>query len=148
MAMAEGLRQRVLVVDDDRAVRELVCTRLTLAGYDAFAARNGVEALERLNGGLKAQAMVLDLNMPQLDGFGVLKALGRERALKTPTLVLTARHAAGDVQQAVELGARDYLAKPFKDQQLLMRIARLLRRRIEGRTLEESLGELEKLLID
>jgi two-component system OmpR family response regulator len=136
----------VLVVDDDRAILELVCTRLTLAGHDAFSARNGAEALERLNR-LNAQAMVLDLNMPHLDGFGVLAALGRERVLKTPTLVLTARHAAADVQKAVELGARDYLAKPFKDEQLLMRVKRLLRPPTERRTLEESLDDLEKLLV-
>jgi two-component system OmpR family response regulator len=146
VSTAEGVRQRVLVVDDDRAILELVCTRLTLAGYDAFSARNGAEALERLNS-LKPQAMVLDLNMPQLDGFGVLKALGRERALKTPTLVLTARHGAADVQTAIGLGARDYLAKPFKDQQLLMRVARLLRPRVDRRSLEEHLDDMEKLLI-
>ena len=146
MDMAEGPRQRVLVVDDDRAILELVCTRLTLAGYDAFQARDGAEAISRLNG-LKPQAMVLDLNMPKLDGFGVLQTLGRERALKTPTLVLTARHAAADVQKAVELGARDYLAKPFKDQQLLMRVSRLLRPRVAPRTLEQSMEDLEKLLL-
>ena len=145
MSTADGLRHRVLVVDDDRAILELVCTRLTLAGYDAYAARNGAEALERLNG-LRPQAMILDLNMPQLDGFGVLSTLGRERALKTPTLVLTARHAAADVQKAIGLGARDYLAKPFKDQQLLMRVARLLRPRVDRRTLEESIDDMEKLL--
>ena len=146
MTTGEGPRHRVLVVDDDRAILELVCTRLTLAGYDAYSARNGVEALQRIES-LKPKAMVLDLNMPQLDGFGVLKSLGRERALKTPTLVLTARHAAADVQTAIGLGARDYLAKPFKDQQLLMRVARLMRPRTERRTLEESMDDLEKLLV-
>jgi two-component system OmpR family response regulator len=141
------MRHRVLVADDDRAILDLVCTRLTLAGYDAFSARNGAEALERQSR-LKPHAMVLDLNMPQLDGFGVLAALGRERALRTPTLVLTARHAAADVQKAVDLGARDYLAKPFNDQQLLMRVARLLRPRAERpRTLEESIDDLEKMLL-
>jgi two-component system OmpR family response regulator len=145
--MDDGLRRRILVVDDDRAILELVCTRLTLAGYDAFGARDGAEALQRLNG-LRPQAMVLDLNMPNLDGFGVLKTLGRERAQATPTLVLTARHAAADVQRAISLGARDYLAKPFKDANLLMRVARLFRPRVHAASLADSFAEMDRMLAE
>ncbi len=145
MPMDDGQRRRILVVDDDRAIRELVCTRLTLAGYDAFGARDGAEALERI-GGLRPQAMVLDLNMPRVDGFGVLQGLGRERALRLPTLVLTARHSSADVQRAIGLGARDYLAKPFKDANLLMRVARLLRPRAQTLSVEQSFAEMELLL--
>lgn len=145
MSMDDGLRRRVLVVDDDRAILELVCTRLTLAGYDAFAARDGAEALERISG-LRPQAMVLDLNMPRLDGFGVLQTLGRERAQKLPTLVLTARHGASDVQRAVSLGARDYLAKPFKDANLLMRVGRLFRPRGQALSLDDTFAEMDRML--
>jgi DNA-binding response OmpR family regulator len=70
---------------------------------------------------------VLDLNMPRLDGFGLLRKM-RLEGLKTPTMVLTARNQPDDVRQAIELGARDFLAKPFKDEQLLQRVGRLLRR--------------------
>jgi two-component system OmpR family response regulator len=144
--MAETPRRRVLVVDDDRAILELVCTRLTLAGYDAFAARDGAEGLERVNG-LRPDGMILDLNMPHVDGFGLLERLGRERALKTPTLVLTARNGRGDVQRAISLGARDYLAKPFKDGQLLMRVARLFRPRVQMASLDQTMTEIDNLLV-
>jgi two-component system OmpR family response regulator len=78
--------------------------------------------------------MILDINMPELDGFGVLEALGQDAGL-TPILVLTARHAAEDVRRAIGLGAKDYLAKPFSESQLLARVARLLRtpRRLDSR---------------
>ena len=116
---------RLLVVDDDPMMLELLTTRLTLAGYKVLRARNGGEAItlathERLNG------MLLDINMPGLDGFGVLEGLKRHGVLKTlPVMVLTARNQGDDVRRAVALGARDFLTKPFKDQQLLTRGARL-----------------------
>jgi len=137
--------RRILVVDDDRAIVELVCTRLTLAGYNAFACRDGSEALERL-AGLKPAAMVLDLSMPVLDGFGVLERMGKAGAARTPTLVLSARHATADVQRAIGLGARDYLAKPFSEGQLLMRVARLFRTRADSATLDETIVAIEHLL--
>jgi len=145
MSLDDGLRRRVLVVDDDRAILELVCTRLTLAGYDAFAARDGAEALERI-GGLRPEAMVLDLNMPRLDGYGLLQRLGLERARKLPTLVLTARHSSADVQRAIALGARDYLAKPFRDANLLMRVSRLFRPRARALSVEDSFAEMDRML--
>ena len=147
MSHIEGLRPRILVVDDDKAILTLVGTRLTLAGYDIYSARNGAEALSRLDG-VRPQAMILDLNMPILDGFGVLRALGLEKAHRLPTMVLTARHEASDVHAAVKLGARDYLAKPFKDQQLLMRVARLLRPRADRLSLEQSLDAVEQQMLD
>jgi len=116
--------RRILVVDDDPAIRELVGVRLTLSGHTVLTARHGREAVSRLRE-RRYDAMVLDLNMPELDGFGVLLQMSRHQL--PPTLVLTARHAASDVQRAIRLGARDYLSKPFQDRQLLMRVARLFR---------------------
>ena len=121
----EGPR-RLLVVDDDVSILELVSTRLTLAGYQVLTARNGVEALSRL-AERRFDGMVLDLQMPQMDGFGVLECQGDLPHPAPPTLVLTASHNVADVQKAVKLGARDYLSKPFEDRQLLMRVARLCR---------------------
>ena len=119
-------RRRILVVDDDSAILELVRTRLTLAGYMVLAAKDGCEALARLSE-RRYDAMVLDLNMPSVDGFEVLERAQDLEFPAPPTLVLTARHDALDVTRAVQLGARDYLAKPFQDRQLLMRVARLFR---------------------
>jgi two-component system OmpR family response regulator len=123
----ESAPKRILVVDDDPAIVELITTRLDLAGYRSFYARDGHQAMTRLCE-LRPAAMILDINMPRLDGFGVLKLM-RQRDLigRVPTMVLTARNQPDDVREAVALGARDFLAKPFKDDQLLSRVARLLR---------------------
>ena len=135
----EGPR-RVLVVDDELSILELVTTRLTLAGYHVLTAKNGVEALCRLSE-RRYDGMVLDLNMPQMDGFGVLECLGDLPHPPPPTLVLTASHNAADVQKAVKLGARDYLSKPFEDRQLLMRVARLFRTQSSAaQSMSEVLG--------
>jgi two-component system OmpR family response regulator len=118
---------RVLVADDDFGVRDLIRTRLDVAGYDVYTARNGAEALDRVFE-LSPDALVLDINMPEMDGFAVLERLKTRVAPKRlPVLVLTARHAADDVRRAVSLGAKDYLTKPFNETQLLARVARLVR---------------------
>jgi len=117
--------RRVLVVDDDPAIRELVVTRLELSGCETREARNGQQAIERIRQ-FRPEAMVLDLNMPVLDGFGVLSFLRSWAGPPVPTMVLTARNSREDVAECLRLGARDYLAKPFKDSQLLLRVARLL----------------------
>ncbi|MBC7670468.1 MAG: response regulator transcription factor [Gemmatimonadaceae bacterium] len=121
-------RTRILVVEDDPIILDLITTRLDLAGYDTYFARDGMEGFSRLRE-LRPAAMVLDINMPRLDGFGLLKKMRQEEMLDhTPTMVLTARNQPDDVKQAIALGARDFLAKPFRDDQLLSRIGRLLRR--------------------
>jgi DNA-binding response OmpR family regulator len=119
-------RTRVLVVEDDQIILDLITTRLDIAGYDTYFARDGFEGLKRLHE-LRPSALVLDLNMPRLDGFGLLRKM-RQEGLNVPTMVLTARNQPDDVRQAIGLGARDFLAKPFKDEQLLQRVGRLLRR--------------------
>jgi DNA-binding response OmpR family regulator len=125
-----SLRRRILVAEDDQGIRELIRARLTTAGYDTHTAHNGREALHRLRD-LKPDGLILDINMPEVDGFGVLEALKTDEALKyIPVLVLTARHGADDVKRAVGLGAKDFLSKPFNDGQLMARVARLLRRPI------------------
>lgn len=120
-------RPRILIAEDDAGVRDVIRTRLGMAGYETHTARTGVEALRRILE-LKPHGLVLDINMPELDGFGVLTALGARPELKfPPTLMLTARHAPDDIRRAVSLGAKDYLTKPFSEAQLHARIARLLR---------------------
>ena len=118
---------KVLIAEDDPAVLDLLTTRLELAGYKTFGARDGHQALDALRSG-QPDGMILDLNMPRLDGFGVLAEINR-RPLdrQPPILVLTARNAAADVKRCLSLGAKDYLAKPFRDEVLLARVARLIR---------------------
>ena len=125
--MPHEIRQhRILVVEDDPLVLELITTRLSLAGFHTFYARDGYEGLARLKEVAPA-GMVLDINMPRLDGFGVLRGM-KALGLSVPTLVLTARNQSSDVQQALQLGASDFLSKPFEDHQLLARVGRLVRR--------------------
>jgi DNA-binding response OmpR family regulator len=118
---------RILVVEDDAGVRDLIRARLVIAGYDVHTAHNGREAIERI-AELRPDAAVLDINMPEMDGFSVLRTLGADKTLPRPAiLVLTARHAAEDVRLAISLGAKDYLSKPFNESQLIARVQRLLR---------------------
>ncbi|PZQ58135.1 MAG: response regulator [Phenylobacterium zucineum] len=128
MALSARPDQRILVVDDDLMMRELLATRLTIAGYETFLARDGREAINALREQRPA-AMVLDINMPVLNGFGVLEHLDASGSIDSvAVMVLTARNQTADVKRALQLGARDFLTKPFDDNQLLTRVARLMRR--------------------
>ena len=118
-------RPSLLVAEDDAEIRHLLRERLEGAGYGVRLARTGEEAIDALRAGL-FRGVLLDINMPQIDGFGVLESRSLFRAFP-PILMLTARHASADVQRALELGAKDYLAKPFSETQLLVRVARLVR---------------------
>jgi DNA-binding response OmpR family regulator len=116
----------ILVVEDDEAIRSLVMIQLRAASYRTEGARDGLEALEMIRA-QKPAGVVLDIGLPQLDGFGVLAAMrSADMCLFIPTLVLTARHAEGDVRRTIDLGASDFLAKPFDGKTLQARVARLL----------------------
>lgn len=124
---AKGTPKRIFVAEDDRAILDLIRTRLLIAGYEVDFARTGTEALKRI-GTQIPDAVILDVNMPDLDGFAVLHALkSRTQTAAVPVMMLTARNAAEDVAKALNLGAADYLTKPFKDELLLLRTARLCR---------------------
>lgn len=123
---ANGEPLTVLVAEDDPHIRELVRARLAAAGYTARTARDGDEALNRILTE-PPHLLVLDINMPGLDGFRVLEAMQGYGVRDVQVMVLTARHAANDVRRAMDLGARDFLAKPFSDAQLLARVNRLAR---------------------
>ena len=118
-------RPAILIAEDDAEIRHLIRERLEGEGYETRLARTGPETLAALQGWTFA-GLLLDINMPHIDGFGVLEARASFKTFP-PVLMLTARHASADVQRALELGARDYLTKPFSEAQLLTRVKRLLR---------------------
>jgi two-component system response regulator MprA len=122
-------RQRVLVVDDDKAVRESLRRSLEFNGYDVSTAADGAEALAGLGGGSATapDVVVMDVMMPRLDGIETTRAL-RAAGNDVPILVLTARDAVGDRVEGLDAGADDYLTKPFALQELLARLRALLRR--------------------
>src|SRR5690349_2058815 len=122
---------RILVVDDERAVRESLRRALELEGYEIELADDGAEALERLDGEPEPDAMVLDVLMPGVDGLEVSRTL-RRKGSKVPILMLTARTQVEDRVEGLDAGADDYLTKPFALEELLARVRALLRRTGDG----------------
>jgi two-component system, OmpR family, response regulator MprA len=117
---------RILVVDDEPAVRDALRRALALEGYRVDLAADGAEALRSLGNG-PPDAMVLDVLMPEVDGLEVCRRL-REAGDRTPVLVLTARDGVSDRVAGLDAGADDYLVKPFALEELLARLRALLRR--------------------
>lgn len=116
----------MLVVDDDRGVRDALLTALRYEGYDVVAVTNGGDALGRLEGAHEIDAVVLDLSMPVIDGLSVCRAV-RRKGDRTPILVLTARSEVRDRVAGLDAGADDYLTKPFSLDELFARLRALLR---------------------
>jgi len=117
---------RILVVDDDRAVRESLRRSLSFNGYTVDLAEDGVEALEAITNE-RPDALVLDVMMPRLDGLEVCRQL-RSTGDDLPILVLTARDSVSERVSGLDAGADDYLPKPFALEELLARLRALLRR--------------------
>jgi two-component system response regulator MprA len=117
---------RLLVVDDDRALREVLRRALSLAGYDVRLAGTGASALAEVTGAVP-DAVVLDIGLPDIDGLEVCRMLRRE-GNRVPVLMLTARDAVSDRIDGLDAGADDYLVKPFDVDELKARIRALLRR--------------------
>ncbi|WP_188828717.1 response regulator transcription factor [Nocardia camponoti] len=118
---------RILVVDDDRAVRESLRRSLSFNGYTIDLAVDGVDALEKV-AAARPDALVLDVMMPRLDGLEVCRRL-RSTGDDLPILVLTARDSVSERVAGLDAGADDYLPKPFALEELLARLRALLRRR-------------------
>ena len=122
------VKSRVLVVDDDKAVRESLRRSLEFNGYDVVLAEDGAEALAVV-GASKADVVVMDVMMPRLNGLEATKAL-RAAGNDVPIIVLTALDAVGDRVDGLDAGADDYLTKPFALPELLARLRALLRRAV------------------
>jgi two-component system response regulator MprA len=118
---------KILVVDDERAVRESLRRALELEGYEIELAADGREALERLETESQPDVLVLDVLMPGVDGLEVCRRL-RRAGSRLPVLMLTARDAVENRVAGLDAGADDYVTKPFALEELLARIRALLRR--------------------
>lgn len=129
--MADPRAPRIFIAEDDESILDLLVTRLRIAGYHTLHERDGLAALETIKRS-RPNACILDVNMPSLDGFSLLKRLRADASTAhVPILILTARRGTDDIKTAIRLGATDYLSKPFNDEQLLARVARLLRKRAD-----------------
>ena len=130
----------VLVVEDDRSVREAVERALSFEGYEVLTARDGAEALSVVMNE-KPDVIVLDVMMPHIDGLEAARRI-RARGDSTPILMLTARETVSDRVAGLDAGADDYLVKPFALEELLARLRALLRRAHGASTDVRVVGDL------
>lgn len=138
------MKTRILVVDDEADVLELVEFNLRQAGYELTSAADGAEALKKAKAQLPA-LIILDVMLPEVDGLEVCKLLRRDpTTARIPIIMLTAKASELDRVLGLELGADDYLTKPFSPRELLLRIKNLLQRQAQSGARRERLvfGEL------
>jgi two-component system, OmpR family, response regulator MprA len=143
---APGAKPRVLVVDDDKAVRESLRRSLEFNGYEVALAGDGAEALAAI-AAASPDVVVMDVMMPRLDGLEATRAL-RTAGNDLPILVLTARDAVGDRVEGLDAGADDYLTKPFALQELLARLRALMRRVAPREDVEDEVLSFSDLSMD
>lgn len=118
-------RRRILIVDDEARVRQFIRLNLELEGFEVFEASNGLEALEKIKE-LLPDLVILDVMMPEMDGFETLELIRETSGV--PVIMLTVRADEADKVRGLELGADDYVTKPFSPRELVSRIRAVLRR--------------------
>lgn len=119
--------EKILTVDDSTSVRKMIEFALKSKGYVVSAAVDGQEGLEILERGDRFDLVVLDINMPRMDGLTLLKTVrARPNWGRLPILMLTTEGQDADRDQALSLGASDYMVKPFRPTELIERVAKLL----------------------
>jgi putative nucleotidyltransferase with HDIG domain len=144
------MADRILVVDDEEPIREIVVSMLGAAGYACKQAGSGMEALATLNSGEEFELMLSDLMMADLDGIGLLERT-KEKYPDMPVVMVTAVHDISVALAAIRNGAYDYLLKPFEREQLLNTVSRALENRrlkVENRTYQTNLESLVKARTD
>ena len=119
------MKNKILVIEDDRAISELLCMNLTIAGYETVAAYDGIEAQRLLLWNEDADLAVVDIMLPGKDGFALMEDF---RAKNLPVIYLTAKDDVASKVKGLKLGAEDYMVKPFEMLELLVRIEKILER--------------------
>jgi chemosensory pili system protein ChpA (sensor histidine kinase/response regulator) len=117
----------ILIVDDSINVRRYLALTLEKGGYQVEQAKDGQDAWEKLQNGLKIQAVICDIEMPRLDGYGFLERINSNAALKNiPVAMLTSRSSNKHRQMAMQLGAQAYFSKPYNEQELLRTVEEMI----------------------
>lgn len=140
-------RERVLIVEDDKNISKLVKYNMEKAGYECVAVSSGEKALEALDK-QSVDIVILDIMLPGMDGFGVCRSIKERDKLKgIPVIMLTARGEEVDRVVGLELGADDYIVKPFSPRELVLRVKAILKR---GKTEESGKSILteEEITVD
>jgi Response regulators consisting of a CheY-like receiver domain and a winged-helix DNA-binding domain len=140
------MRAKILVVDDDEKITSLLKRSLTFEGYDVLTAQDGRAGLQAMLE-TEPDLVVLDVMMPNLDGWEVCERI-RKSGSKVPILMLTAKDEVKDRVKGLDLGADDYLVKPFALEELLARVRALLRRGSGGAEAAEGRLVFEDLVLD
>ncbi len=127
MAPSSSQSPLILVVDDSYTIRQLLSLTLTRARYQVVQAKDGVDALEKLQNGLDCSLAIVDIEMPRMDGFELLRSIrATQRFANIPVAMLTSRSGEKHRQMAMELGANQYFTKPYSEAQLLQAIPKLI----------------------
>ena len=143
--MGTDSEARLLVVEDEPNIRELLATSLRFAGFEVHTASNGTEAI-RLAGSLEPDLVVLDVMLPDLDGFAVTRRI-RESGKHIPIVFVTARDSLDDKIKGLTVGGDDYVTKPFSLDEVVARIRAVLRR-TRGETDDQTVLRFEDLELD
>lgn len=123
------MKKKILIIEDDTIVRQNTAEILQLANYMVQTAENGKVGLEKA-GTFKPDLIICDILMPELDGYGVMQIIMRNKALqKTPVIFMSAKTKHEDVRRGMDLGASDYITKPFEESELLSAVATRLKRK-------------------
>ena len=141
-------KEKILIVDDEEHIIELLKFNLLNAGYDVFTANNGIDAV-KIAKAEKPSLLLLDLMLPGIDGFDVCKEIKRDNEMKkTSIIMLTAKGEELDKILGLELGADDYITKPFSVRELLARVKAVLRRTNSFSEIEEDVYDSQNLKVD
>ena len=143
------MKKKILIIEDDKIVRENTAEILQLANYEVITAENGKLGLEKAIF-FKPDIIICDILMPELDGYGVLQIMMRNKSLqRIPVIFMSAKTKHEDVRRGMDLGASDYITKPFEESELLSAVAsRLKRKRIMESEGHKSSEMLKKLRIE
>ena len=140
-------KERILVVDDEEDILELVRFNLDREGYQVICSMSGDDALKKARSELP-DLIVLDLMLPAIDGLEITKTLKNESSTKAiPIVMLTAKGEEADIVTGLELGADDYITKPFSPRILLARVKAVLRRNAEEKPEDSAVINIHNLLI-
>lgn len=140
------MREHILVIDDDEKITSMLRRSLAFEGYSVTTANNGAEGLRQMLA-MEPSLLILDVMMPQMDGWEVCRRV-REGGSSVPILMLTAKDEIADRVRGLDLGADDYLVKPFALEELLARIRSLMRRRGDTAEQKTNRTQFEDIMLD